>query len=77
MEFKNLAQDEMKLLFNGYLDSKNAKLKRVFDLIFYTICILVSAFVIFGVFSCYNPLLLDYGHTEFYPIAIVLLLILI
>ena len=77
MEFKNLTQDEMNLLFNGYLGSKDAKSKRVFDLILYTIYTLVSAFVIFGVFSCYNPLLLDYGHTEFYPIAFSLFLMLI
>lgn len=77
MEFKNLTQDEMKLLFNGYLGSKNAKSKRVFDLILYTIYTLVSILVVIGVFNCYNPLLLDYGHTEFYPIAFTLVLILI
>lgn len=77
MEFKNLTQDEMKLLFNGYLDSKNAKSKKVFDLILYTIYTLVSILVVIGVFNCYNPLLLDYGHTEFYPIAFTLVLILI
>lgn len=77
MDFKNLTQDEMNLLFNGYLDSKDAKSRRIFDLIFYTICTLVSSFIIFGVFSCYNPLLLDFGHTEFYPIAFILFLVLI
>lgn len=77
MEFKNLTQDEMKLLFNGYLDSKNAKSKRVFDFVLYTIYTLVSILVVIGVFNCYNPLLLDYGHTEFYPIAFTLVLILI
>ena len=77
MEFKNLTQDEMKLLFNGYLYSKNAKSKRVFDLVLYTIYTLVSILVVIGVFNCYNPLLLDYGHTEFYPIAFILVLILI
>ena len=77
MEFKNLTQDEMNLLFNGYLDSKNAKSKRVFDIVLYTIYTLVSILVVIGVFNCYNPLLLDYGHTEFYLIAFSLFLMLI